>query len=61
MQQTVFDPCLFVGDKVMCICYVDNLIFWSLEEGYIDELANNLIQVGVDLDKEDDEAGFLGV
>jgi len=61
MQQTKFDPCLFVGGKVMCICYVDDLIFWSLENDDIDELANKLIAVGVDLEEEDNAAGFLGV
>ncbi len=60
MQQTNFDPCLFVGESVMCICYVDDLIFWALDDSKIDILANNLIEVGVDLEEEDDAAGFLG-
>ena len=29
MPQSTLDPCLFVGDKVVCICYVDDLIFWG--------------------------------
>jgi hypothetical protein len=35
MEQSIFNPCLFIGEKVMCICYVDDLIFWSLNEADI--------------------------
>jgi hypothetical protein len=31
-----FDPCLFIGPYVMCIVYVDNLIFWSNDIANID-------------------------
>jgi len=44
----------------MCICYVDDLIFWSFDEADIDELGNQLISVGVALEQESDAAGFLG-
>ncbi len=37
------------------------LDFWTLDDAEIDILANNLIAVGVDLEEEDDAAGFLGV
>ncbi len=29
MVQSKLDPCLFVGEKVICISYVDDLIFWT--------------------------------
>jgi hypothetical protein len=29
LQQSKLDPCLFIGPDVMCIVYVDDLIFWS--------------------------------
>ena len=45
----------------MCICYVDDLIFWSFNEAVIDELGNQLISVGVALEQESDAAGFFGV
>ena len=61
MEQSKFDPCLFVGDRVICICYVDDLLFWSRDEKYITELAMQLRELGVDLEQEDDAAGFLGV
>ena len=31
MQQSKMDPCLFIGDKVMAIIYVDDILFWSVE------------------------------
>ena len=27
VPQSEFDPCLFIGEKVICICYVDDLLF----------------------------------
>ena len=61
MHQSKFDPCLFVGEKVMCIVYVDDLIFWARDEDDIHDLAMQLRDLGVDLEQEDDAAGFLGV
>lgn len=61
LEQTKFDPCLFVGKKVICIAYVDDLIFWGRDVKDINDLANALIEQGVDLEEEDDAAGFLGV
>ena len=61
MEQSTFDPCLFIGEKVMCICYVDNLIFWALGESDINELEEQLISAGMSLEQESDAAGFLGV
>ncbi len=29
LEQSQFDPCLFVGTKVICVVYVDDIIFWS--------------------------------
>ena len=49
MNQTQLDPCLFVGDKVVCICYVDYLILWSQNESDIDDIEKLLIDGGVDL------------
>ncbi len=56
-----FDPCLFVGTKVICVVYVDDLIFWSKDTLSINDSAMQLRELGMDLDQEDDAAGFLGV
>ena len=61
MPQSKLDPCLFIGLKVICICYVDDLIFWARNESDIHTLASQLRNLGVDLEQEDDAAGFLGV
>ena len=61
MKQSQFDPCLFIGDKVICMCYVDDLIFWARDEVEIDKIATQLREVGVDLEQETDAAGFLGI
>ena len=59
MEVSTLDPCLFVGDKVICICYVDDILFWAKDEAYINELASNLRAQGLLLEQEDDAAGFL--
>ena len=61
LKQSNFDPCLFVGEKVTCIVYVDNLICWTRNEDNIHNLAIYLRGLGVYLDQEDDDSGFLGV
>eukprot|EP00804_Cyclotella_cryptica_P025289 CCRYP_010373-RB/>CCRYP_010373-RB protein AED:0.34 eAED:0.34 QI:0/-1/0/1/-1/0/1/0/497 len=61
MEQSTLDPCLFIGEKVICICYVDDLIFWAMDGAYIDALADQLIAAGVSFEQESDAAGFLGV
>ena len=45
----------------MEIIYVDDILFWSVYENNIHDLAMNLRLQGVDLEQEDDAAGFLGV
>ncbi len=50
MHQSKFYPCLFVGEKVMCIVYVDDLIFWARDEDDIHDLAMQLRDLGVDLE-----------
>jgi len=61
MQVLKLDPCLSIGDKVICISYVDYILFWATNEKFINELAGRLCDQGVLLEQEDDAAGFLGV
>ena len=49
MLQSNIDPCLFIGVKVICIIYVDDLIFWAKDESDIHDLAMNIRDLGVDL------------
>jgi hypothetical protein len=61
LEQSKLDPCLFVGTKVICVVYVDDLIFWSKDTLAINDSAMQLRELGMDLEQEDDAAGFLGV
>ena len=51
LEQSKFDPCLFVGTKVICVVYVDDLIFWSKDTLAINESAMQLRDLRVDLNK----------
>ena len=61
MSQSKLDPCLFIGEKVICICYVCDLLFWSKNEACINEFAMLIHHSGVDLEQKDDATGFSGV
>ena len=61
MSQAKLDPCLFIGEEVICICCVCYLLFWSKDEAHINELAILIHYFGVDLEQEDDAASILGV
>ena len=62
-QQSDVDPCLFISDKVICLVYVDDTLFFAPDTKYIDEVTAKLQGAGSDLELEveDDVAGFLGV
>ncbi len=42
LKQSELDPCLFVGTKVICVVYVNDLLFWSTSEKHIQALAVEL-------------------
>jgi hypothetical protein len=60
LQQSEADPCLFVNDKVICLVYVGDTLFFAKEMSDIDDLIQDLEKTMV-LEVEDDVAGFLGV
>jgi hypothetical protein len=49
LAQSKFDPCLFVGSKVISIVYVDDIIFWSKDTADIDSSAMQLRELGINL------------
>jgi hypothetical protein len=55
------DPCLFISDKVICLVYVDDTLFFSPTEAFINEVIDKLSQSDLALEVEDSVAGFLGV
>jgi hypothetical protein len=46
---------------VICVVYVDEIIFWSKDTLEINSSAIYLREFGVNLEWEDDAAGFLGI
>ena len=60
-SQSDVDPCLFISDKAICLVYVDDTLFFSPKEEYIDEAIASLVSQGVAVEIEESVAGFLGV
>ncbi len=46
---------------MICVIYVDDLIFWSKDVLQLNGVAMQLHDLGVDLEQEDDAASFLGI
>jgi hypothetical protein len=61
MSNDDLDPCLFVSDKVIALVYIDDTLFYSPKQESIDDVINGLRECGMEMDVEDDVAGFLGV
>ena len=61
LKQSVHDPCMFVGEKVIAVAYVDDILFWSAKQTDIHDVMVQLRNEGLLLEKESSAAGFLGV
>jgi len=59
--QSSANPCLFISDQVICLVYVDDNLFYSPTKTEIDKTLERLRELEMDLNVEDDVAGFLGV
>ena len=55
------DPCLFISDKVIALVYVDDTLFFARDPADINTVLLGLKDQGMDLQHEEDVAGFLGV
>ena len=42
MKQSDLDPCLFIGENVIAVMYVDDCLMWSTDEAYIYHLGGLL-------------------
>ncbi len=61
-QEIDIDPCLFISEKVICLVYVDDTLLYARKESDIDEVLRKLRDdEKMQLEVEDDVAGFLGV
>ena len=54
------DPCLFISEKVICLVYVDGTLFFSPNESDIYVVFGKLRKLKLELNVEDDVAGFIG-
>ena len=61
LKQSKHDPCLYIGDNIICVTYVDDLLFWSKDDSKIESTISELKSLGVDLEKESNASGYLGV
>ena len=61
MEVSKLDPCLFIGNRVMAVAFVDDILFWSTDQAYINKLGSKLRKDGLLLEQEDNSAGFLGI
>ena len=63
MKTSAFGPCMFIGigDRITPVTSVDNILFWSTNEKYVNNFGMKLREQGLFLEEEDNAAGFLGV
>ena len=61
IMQSELDECLFVGRKVVLVTWVDDVLLYSPKDEWINETIAELREAGIDISRESDTAGFLGV
>jgi hypothetical protein len=59
--QATLEPCLFVGPKVIALCYVDAILFYAHGNADIDALIANIKTDEIMIRHEGSNKGFLGV
>ncbi len=61
MQVSKLHLGLFIGDRVMIVSFVDDILFQSTDQAYTNKLGSRLRDQGLLLEQEDNAAGYLGV
>ncbi len=61
LPQAPFEHDLLIGKNIIIICHVVDVIFYTRNEMDFVDMALQLHSEGVELELEDDAAGFLGV
>jgi hypothetical protein len=56
-----FDPCLFISKKVICVVYVDDCLFFSSKQEYVDDIITSLRKDMTLTIEGNDIAKFLGI
>ena len=63
-MQLKHDPCLFTTNSVICLCDIDDCLFFAKDGCDIDDMIESLHHLELNqfyLNIEDDVAGFLGI
>jgi len=55
------DQCLFVSEKVILLCYVDDCVLYAKDPARIQEVIEQLRAQNMQLEEEGTKEGFLGV
>ena len=58
LKQSKIDPCLFYGDGMCVLCYVDDCLFFAKDIGRIDEFIGKLRDNGFSLTVENNIYAF---
>ena len=58
MEQSKHDLCFFFSDKVICVCYVDNCLWWLMQQSAIHKVVNK-VKENMDLEVEDRDLIYL--
>ena len=61
MKQSVSDQCMFIGDDIILLTYVDDVLFFGKSSAKIDAKIKAIQARGFKLTIEDDVYAFLGV
>jgi len=61
LKQSVFDPCLWYGDDIMLVQYVDDCGIAAPNQARIDQFVKDLKELGFELTQEDSFEEFLGI
>lgn len=61
LQQSQYDPCLFMNTNMIVIVYVDDLLIYSPTQDRIDTFISNMQRDDICLRQEGTAEGFLGV
>ena len=60
-QQSKYDSCLFYGNCITALVYVDDVVFFGPDQAKIDKLINDMKKDGFNINVEEDFFRFLGV
>jgi hypothetical protein len=60
-ESSILDQCLFISDKVVCLVYVDDTLFFAQNEEDITKAIDGLVAAGMEFKVKEDVTGFLGV